>query len=166
MDLSGGPLGLPSELRIRSSVDRDAPAMHRLTRDAYEGYVERIGREPAPMQADYSRLRPPACAWVLEHADRLVGVLVCEWAPDHLLVENVAVDSAHRGRGLGAALLGWAEQQAAAAGVGEVRLYTNAAMHENIAYYPRRGYRETHRAGEGGYRRVHFSKRVTVGGGA
>jgi len=55
-------------------------------------------------------------------------------------------------------LLDWAEQQAVSAGVEQVRLYTNAAMHENVAYYPRRGYRETHRAGQDGYLRVFFAK--------
>jgi hypothetical protein len=43
-------------------------------------------------------------------------------------------------------------------GLPEVRLYTNEAMTENLDYYPRRGYRETHRATQNGYRRVFFSK--------
>lgn len=47
---------------------------------------------------------------------------------------------------------------AAARGLNEVRLYTNAAMTENLTYYPRHGYRETHRATQDGYRRVFFTK--------
>jgi hypothetical protein len=43
-------------------------------------------------------------------------------------------------------------------GLPEIRLYTNEAMTENLGYYPRRGYRETHRATQNGYRRVFFSK--------
>jgi hypothetical protein len=31
-------------------------------------------------------------------------------------------------------------------------------MSENLDYYPRRGYRETHRAEQDGYRRVFFTK--------
>jgi cation transport regulator ChaC len=31
-------------------------------------------------------------------------------------------------------------------------------MIENLAYYPRRGYRETHRAVQHGFRRVFFAK--------
>lgn len=31
-------------------------------------------------------------------------------------------------------------------------------MTENLEYYPRRGYRETHRAQQHGYRRVFFTK--------
>ncbi len=45
----------------------------------------------------------------------------------------------------------------------EVRLYTNEAMAENLTYYPRHGYRETHRATQDGYRRVFFTKAVERG---
>jgi len=47
-------------------------------------------------------------------------------------------------------------------GLSQVRLYTNEAMTENLAYYPRRGYAETHRAEQGGFRRVFFSKVITA----
>jgi hypothetical protein len=43
----------------------------------------------------------------------------------------------------------------------EIRLYTNEAMTENLDYYPRRGYRETHRATQDGYQRVFFSKALS-----
>ncbi|MGY1844711.1 GNAT family N-acetyltransferase [Modestobacter sp. SYSU DS0875] len=151
---AGGRAGL----RVRVAGDRDAAAMHQLTRAAYQPYVPRIGREPAPMLADYGHLTPPACAWVLEQDARTVAVLVGEVATDHLLIENIAVDAARRGEGLGSLLLGLAEQHARALGLAQVRLYTNVAMTENVAYYARRGYRETHRAGQGGYRRVFFTK--------
>lgn len=42
----------------------------------------------------------------------------------------------------------------------EIRLYTNEAMTENLAYYPRHGYTETHRAEQDGFRRVYFRKRL------
>lgn len=38
--------------------------------------------------------------------------------------------------------------------------YTNEAMAENLAYYPRHGFAETHRATDHGYRRVFFTKRL------
>jgi hypothetical protein len=49
-------------------------------------------------------------------------------------------------------------QHALAMGLPEIRLCTNEAMTENLDYYPRRGYRETHRATHNGYQRVFFSK--------
>jgi hypothetical protein len=43
---------------------------------------------------------------------------------------------------------------------GEIRLYINEAMTENLAYYRRRSYTETHRAEQDGFRRVFFRKPV------
>ena len=90
--------------------------------------------------------------------DRLLGVLVTESRPDHLLVENIAVSPEARGLGVGARLLERAEQEARDRGLAEIRLYTNAKMTENLAYYPRRGYRETGRRTEHGFDRVYFSR--------
>ena len=45
-------------------------------------------------------------------------------------------------------------------GQSEVRLYTNEVMTENLAYYPRRGYVETHRDEVNGFHRVFFVKRL------
>lgn len=46
---------------------------------------------------------------------------------------------------------------ARAQGLPELRLYTNEAMIENLDYYARRGYRETHRAVQHGLRREFFT---------
>jgi len=127
---------------------------------AYQPYIARMGRRPAPMTADYALIAGSGSAWVAEQRGRLVGLLVLEPAEDHLLLENVAVDPDVQGNGVGSRLLRLAEEQAEAQGLNEVRLYTNAAMIENLTYYPRHGYRETHRATQDGYRRVFFTKAV------
>ena len=127
---------------------------------AYQPYIARMGRRPAPMTADYALIAGSGSAWVAEQRGRLVGLLVLEPAADHLLLENVAVDPDVQGNGVGSRLLRLAEEQAEAQGLNEVRLYTNAAMTENLTYYPRHGYRETHRATQDGYRRVFFTKSV------
>jgi len=127
---------------------------------AYQPYIARMGRRPAPMTADYALIAGSGSAWVAEQRGRLVGLLVLEPAADHLLLENVAVDPDVQGNGVGSRLLRLAEEQAEAQGLNEVRLYTNAAMIENLTYYPRHGYRETHRATQDGYRRVFFTKAV------
>ena len=92
--------------------------------------------------------------------DSPVGMIVTVLEADHLLVENVAVDPAHHGRGIGGALLRHAEDVAERAQVGEVRLYTNAAMVENLAMYRRLGYHEVKRCRSDGFDRVFFTKRV------
>ena len=85
-------------------------------------------------------------------------MVVLEPHPDHLLLDNVAVDPDRHGTGVGGQLLAFAERRARLLRLAEVRLFTNAAMTENLEYYPRRGYRQTHRAEQDGYQRVFFTK--------
>ena len=63
-----------------------------------------------------------------------------------------------QGRGIGVRLLMLAEEQARGLDLDEIRLYTNEAMTENLGYYPRHGYTETHRAKQDGFDRVFFRK--------
>jgi ribosomal protein S18 acetylase RimI-like enzyme len=78
--------------------------------------------------------------------------------PGYLLLDNIAVRPDAQGRGIGTRLLDLAEGHARSLHLGEVRLYTNEAMTENLTYYPRHGYVETHRAEQDGFRRVYFRK--------
>jgi ribosomal protein S18 acetylase RimI-like enzyme len=135
--------------------------MLRVAQAAYQKYVARIGREPAPMTVDYRDVVASGHGWVAEQAGRVVAILVLEPAADHLLLENLAVDPDQQGSGIGQELLRLAEQQARLRGLAEVRLYTNVAMIENLAYYSRRGYRETHRNIDDGFHRVFMSKPIT-----
>ncbi len=148
------------EPSLRRATAADAAAVAELVERSYEKYVERIGRRPAPMDADHASLIETANVWVLTSADQLVATMVTCVLDDHLLLESIAVAPHAQGRGYGALLLRRADDDARDAGRSEVRLYTNAAMTENIAMYPRYGYVETHRAGQDGFRRVFFSKRL------
>jgi len=149
-----------AEPSLRRAIPSDAKSVAELAERAYEKYVARIGRRPAPMDADYPALIDSANVWVLLDDGHLVGSLVTCVLDDHLLLDAIAVAPEAQGRGYGALLMRRAEDDAHAAGRTEVRLYTNAAMTENIAMYPRFGYVETHRAGQDGFRRVFFSKRL------
>ncbi len=148
------------KLVVRRAVASDAEAITQLVRAAYEHYVPRIGRPPVPMTLDYARIVAAGDTWVAEQGGRLVGVLVLEHFDDHVLVENLAVRPDAQGAGIGSRLLRHAEDQARTRGAHEVRLYTHELMTENRAYYPRRGYRETHRSGDPPWRRVFFSKEL------
>src|SRR4051812_43693080 len=84
--------GSPGDaLTLRPTVAADAEEMYRLAEAAYRRYVPRIGRLPAPMSADYASIASSGHAWVAEKHGRLVGLLVLDPRPDHLLLENVAV---------------------------------------------------------------------------
>lgn len=151
----------PTPIRIRSAVAADVHDVRRIVERAYERYVPRMGRKPAPMLADYGELIGRGVVDVAVAADdQLIGVIVLWPETDHLYVDNIAVDPAVRGSGAGGALLAHADEAARAAGRSEIRLYTNEAMTENLDYYPRRGFTETHRAEADGYHRVYFSRPV------
>jgi N-acetylglutamate synthase-like GNAT family acetyltransferase len=145
---------------IRRATTADLADLRQLITDAYEKYIERIGRPPAPMTTDYAAALEHSRVWVLEHGDAVIGALVTEDHEDHLLLETVAVAPGAQGSGYGRLLLERAERDAAELGFSEVRLYTNEAMTENLSFYPRHGYRETGRAVQDGFRRVYFSKTV------
>lgn len=147
-------------LTVRRAEATDVAGLRALAGEAYQVYVPRIGRRPAPMTADYAEAIRRGLAWVAVQDGEIVGLLVLAVKPDHLLLENIAVLPSAQRRGIGARLLALAEDQARELGRGEIGLYTNEAMTENLAYYPKHGYTETHRAEQDGFRRVFFRKRL------
>ena len=150
-----------SPILIRPAAADDVVAIRTLVRAAYAIYVPRIGREPAPMGADYEALVAAGEAWVGVEDDRVVGVLVIRRGDGELELENVAVDPGFQGRGAGRALIAFAEDHARELGVDAVTLYTNEAMTENLRLYPALGFVETGRRVEDGFRRVYFRKTVS-----
>lgn len=146
---------------IRAATDRDVADVERIVAAAYAPYVPRIGREPAPMTVDYRHLVADTdFVHVLVESGETVGVLVIVAEADHMFVDSVAVAAGHQGRGYGRALLHHAEQRARDLRLPQVRLYTNAAMTENLALYPHLGYREVDRRFDEGFHRVYFEKVV------
>jgi ribosomal protein S18 acetylase RimI-like enzyme len=144
---------------IRPARTEDVDAIGRLVRDAYGHYVSRLGKRPGPMLDDYARRVADGQAWVLEDSGALAGLVVLEEAGDSaLLLDNVAVAPWAQGKGFGRALVAFAEAEADRRGHGEVRLYTNLLMTENLALYRRLGFRETGRVSEKGYERVYMAK--------
>lgn len=146
---------------LRRATASDVSAIATLVDEAFTRYINRIGKPPAPMLADYAALVDTARVWVIEGRSSVVAMIVVVPHSDHVVVETVAVAPQTQGAGHGRRLLERAERDAAELGVTQVRLSTNEAMTENLDYYPRRGYVETGRGDEDGYRRVFFRKTIT-----
>src|ERR1700761_1292228 len=143
-------------LHIRLATTNDRAAIETIVQAAYAHYVPRIGRAPAPMTDDYAARIAARQAYVMESGGAVRGLVVLVPESDCMLLDNIAVDPAAQGTGLGRALLAFAEAMARKQNYPAIRLYTNAAMTENIALYGRIGYAETQRDGEDGFRRVYM----------
>ena len=120
---------------IRPARPADADWARALVRRAYALYVPRMGKEPAPMLADYGALIAAGEVHVLEEAGAPAALIVIYPKEDALFIENIAVDPSTQRKGHGRALLAFAETA-------------------------RLGFRETERREEDGYSRVFFEKGV------
>lgn len=135
-------------------------AIERIVHDSFDKYTARIGRQPAPMDADYHALVATARVWVIDVDNEIAGAVVNVVHDDHLLLDTIAVAPSAQGHGYGAILLARAEDDARELGLREVRLFTNEAMTENQTFYPRHQYTETARRREHGYDRVFYTKHI------
>jgi ribosomal protein S18 acetylase RimI-like enzyme len=150
------------EMTIRPVAQDDVAQIVNLVRAAYAKYLDRMEKPPAPMLADYATLIAYGEVYVLESGAVIAGLLVIETQDQTLLIENVAVDPAFQGLGLGRRLMAFAEQLARERGLRETRLYTNEIMVENLVFYRRLGFEEVERRVDDGYRRV-FMRKSLVG---
>jgi len=148
------------DVQVRRADPSDVAAIERIVHAAFDKYVARIGRQPAPMSADYGAAVASSRVWVIEADGEVAGVVVNEVHDDHLLLDTVAIAPNAQGHGFVALLLARAEDDARELGLPEVRLLTNQAMTENQSFYPRHGYIETARGRQDGYDRVFYAKRV------
>ena len=113
------------------------------------------------MLDDYAKRIAEGQVWVLDDGGGdLAGVLVLEESADGFLLDNIALAPFYQGRGLGRVLLTFAEERAVQRGWHDIRLYTNAAMTENMALYRHVGYVETARVTEKGFDRIYMSKHL------
>jgi ribosomal protein S18 acetylase RimI-like enzyme len=149
-----------SGARLRQATAADVPRLTELVRAAYGHYVERIGGPPRPMTDDYADVVRSHEVTVAERGGEIAGLIVLRVGDEGFLVDNVAVDPAHRGTGAGRALLEHAEAAARRAGFDSIHLYTHERMTENLALYERIGYVEYDRRLHGDARLVYLRKRL------
>lgn len=148
---------------IRQAQTQDAAAIRDCAVHAYSPYIPRIGRAPAPMHADFeAQIAAGAVYIATDDSGAFQGFIVFFAVGQHVLLENIAILPSVAGRGIGAALIRFCEDEARRRGYDAVHLYTNEKMTENLALYPRLGYAEVARRTEDGFHRVYFEKRLSV----
>ncbi len=146
--------------KIRPATSADCRAVEGIALAAYARYLPRMERAPGPMLEDYATRVADGSLHVLETDRGVTGFVVLVPQEEAMLLDNIAVDPAEQGRGLGRKLMEFVESAARAAGLAELRLYTNEVMVESLALYARLGFVETRRALEKGYQRVFMVKKL------
>ena len=141
---------------IRKATADDAARIGEISRAAYSKYIARLGREPAPMLADFAAEISAGRVVVIQTAGAIDGYMIAWPQAEAYFIDNVAVDPARQGQGLGRRLFDHALQEARRHGLSAIRLYTNVAMTENLSMYAHLGFVETHRAVESGFQRVYL----------
>ena len=148
------------DVQLELAREEDLPFVTRCAELAYEIYVQRIGKPPAPMVADFPAALSRDELELICADGKHVGFLVSQILEDHLFVENVAVHPDFQNRGIAKALFSYLERRAAQNELGAIELYTNEKMTENLGLYPRLGFVETERRSEAGFNRVYFRKQL------
>lgn len=149
-------------MRIDKAMARDLSAIRACAEAAYAVYVPRIGRQPAPMRADFAGHLAREELFAAYREGEVVGYIVLYPRADHLHVENLAVGVSQQGKGIGRALMDFAQAQAVRLNLAAIELYTNAKMTENLTLYPKLGFVETGRRTEDGFDRVYFRKALAA----
>jgi len=128
--------------------------------EAYLPYIERLGRQPAPMLDDYADAIAREVVHVMTVEHRVIGVLVMNVARSELWIDNIAVRPEFQRSGIGLRLLELAEEIGREGGFASLQLYTNILMVENRAWYARHGFVEYGQYSEGYFSRVILRKLI------
>lgn len=150
---------LPS---VRLAVPADAAGVRSCVVAAFEHYVERIGKPPAPMLLNFDAEIQAGHVWLLSSEGIVVGALVQYQTDLGFYIDTVAVVPSSQGTGVGRALLEFAEKEALRRGYQSIYLCTNSKMTENQVFYPRIGYFEYERKNEAGFDRVFYRKELVA----
>jgi ribosomal protein S18 acetylase RimI-like enzyme len=129
-----------TDLSFRRAGPGDVEMVAGITNAAYAKWVPIIGRKPKPMVADHAAAIRDHIVELASLDGKTVGLIELIPAADHLLLENIAIDPAAQGQGIGRRLMRRVEERAVEMGYAMVRLYTNKSFATNLDFYLGLGY--------------------------
>jgi GNAT superfamily N-acetyltransferase len=131
---------------IREAVPEDSESLKNCMGSAYAAYQERMGgaRLP-PMDVDYLSEIENYPTWVVESEGSVLGGLIMMFKNHQASIANIAVDPRFQGKGIGGALMKFAESKAREGSFSELHLATHELLNENISLYQHLGWEETGR---------------------
>ena len=124
---------------------------------AYEKYVERMGKEPAPMRPV---IQKEDVVFVCEDNEQVIAFAILVKINDQILLDSIAVNPLHQKKGIGANFIKFIEQYLMEQKFDKYQLYTNEKMFENIDWYQKIGFKIFKKVNEKGFNRIYFEKKL------
>ena len=125
---------------------------------AYEKYVERMGKEPAPMRPV---IQKEDVVFVYEDNKQVIAFAILVKINDEIILDSIAVDPPHQKKGIGNYFIKFIEEYLMEQKVNKYQLYTNEKMFENIDWYQKIGFKIFKKVTEKGYNRIYFEKQLS-----
>lgn len=150
------------DLKFLPAKPENEPALADLLTVAFTPYVQKIGYDQSGPYPWLVGAIEQGRVFVAVAAEDTAGIIYLTRAGDEMTIEELGVDPAFQGQGIGRFLIAQVEEMARATGVRRMTLFTVSMMDELVQFYKRQGYRETHRAlpphGEDNHLRTYFLK--------
>ena len=129
-----------------------------IAQKAYEKYIERMGKEPAPMRPV---IQKQDVVFVCEDNKQIIAFAILVKINDQIILDSIAVDPPHQKKGIGNNFIKFIEEYLMEQKVNKYQLYTNEMMFENIDWYQKIGFKIFKKVTEKGFNRIYFEKQLS-----
>jgi N-acetylglutamate synthase-like GNAT family acetyltransferase len=129
-----------------------------IAQKAYEKYIERMGKEPAPMRPV---IQKEDVVFVYEDNKQVIAFAILVKINDQIILDSIAVDPSHQKKGIGNNFIKYIEQYLIEQKINKYQLYTNEKMFENIDWYQKIGFKIFKKVTEKGFNRIYFEKQLS-----
>jgi N-acetylglutamate synthase-like GNAT family acetyltransferase len=129
-----------------------------IAQKAYEKYIERMGKEPAPMRPV---IQKEDVVFVYEDNKQVIAFAILVKINDQIILDSIAVDPPHQKKGIGNNFIKFIEEYLMEQKVNKYQLYTNEMMFENIDWYQKIGFKIFKKVTEKGFNRIYFEKQLS-----
>ena len=129
-----------------------------IAQKAYEKYIERMGKEPAPMRPV---IQKEDVVFVYEDNKQVIAFAILVKINDQIILDSIAVDPSHQKKGIGNNFIKFIEQYLIKQKFDKYQLYTNEKMFENIDWYQKIGFKIFKKVTEKGFNRIYFEKQLS-----
>ena len=143
---------------FRRAVAEDHEIIIAIAQKAYEKYIERIGKEPAPMRPI---IQKEDVVFICEDNKHVIAFAILVKINDQIILDSIAVDPSHQKKGIGNNFIKFIEQYLIEQKISKYQLYTNEKMFENIDWYQKIGFKIFKKVTEKGYNRIYFEKQLS-----